>query len=178
MDQFLLSQQQKHQVLERTDHYIELANQKLQLKLPSISVKFDLKGRTSGMFVVTRKQLCIRYNQIIFSAYYADSLKNTVAHEVAHYVVYSMCGSTRVKPHGEEWKQVMALYELEPLVTSRYDVSYLPLRRQQQHAYRCSCMSHQLSTTRHNKVQNRKVVYRCRKCSQPLKLDSHDVITD
>jgi len=172
MKEFSLSQSQKQRVIEQTDHYIELANQQLQLRLSKIQVRFDLKGRSSGMFVVQRDQTYIRYNEIIFSQFYADTLVNTVAHEVAHYVVHSIWGIRKVKPHGKEWKQVMALFGVKPEVTSDYDVSDLPLRRQTQHEYTCGCMSHQLSTTRHNKVQKKKAIYKCRKCLQPLSCTS------
>ncbi|MCW8936178.1 MAG: SprT-like domain-containing protein [Gammaproteobacteria bacterium] len=170
MKQFLLNQSQIKQVEEKTSHYIELANQQLQLNLSNIQIDFDLKGRTSGMFVVSRELIRIRYNQMIFSKYFEDTLINTVAHEVAHYVVHSIWGIKKVKPHGKEWQQVMALFGVKPDVTSNYDVTDLPLRRQKQFKYTCDCMIHQLSTTRHNKVQKKKVIYKCRKCFKSLSI--------
>lgn len=171
MSQFYLNQSQINQVEQQTAHYIELANQQLQLNLSNIPIDFDLKGRTSGMFVVTRDMIRIRYNQIIFSKYFDDTLINTVAHEVAHYVVHSIWGINRVKPHGKEWQQVMAVFGVKPEVTSCYDVSDLPLHRQKQFKYSCGCMIHKLSTTRHNKVQKKKAVYKCRNCLQTLTID-------
>jgi len=168
MHTFNLNPRQIQQVHDKTDYYIQLANKKLSLQLSSIDVKFDLKGRTSGMFVVKHNEVFIRYNEVIFSRYFEDSLENTVAHEVAHYVVHSMHGIRKVKPHGHEWKRVMNLFEVKPEVTSKYDVSALPLHRQKQHDYSCACMTHQLSSTRHNKVQTNKAVYKCRKCQQSL----------
>lgn len=172
MKQFLLTKTQKNQVIHQTRHYIEVANQQHGLSLTDIKIKFDLKGRTSGMFMVRNGLTCIRYNEIIFSHYYGDSLINTVAHEVAHYVVHSIWGLKKVKPHGKEWKRVMVMFDVQPDVTSRYDVSGLPLRRQTQHDYSCGCMTHQLSTTRHNKVQKKKAIYKCRKCQLSLRLSS------
>jgi len=168
MSQFYLNQSQIEQVKDRTASYIELANYHLQLNLSQIHIDFDLKGRTSGMFAVKPDSIRIRYNQIIFSKYFEDALVNTVAHEVAHYVVYSIWGIKKVKPHGKEWKQVMTLFGVKPDVTSNYDVTGLPLHRQKQFNYSCGCMIHQLSTTRHNKVQKKKAVYKCRKCLQSL----------
>jgi len=169
MKPFSLSKLQQQQVIDKTDCFIQLANHKMHLNLPHVLIKFDLKGRASGMFVVRQKELCIRYNEIIFSKYFDDNLLNTVAHEVAHYVVYSKWGVKKVNPHGKEWKQVMNLFNVEAQVTSNYDVSDLPLHRQAQHEYICGCMSHQLSSTRHNKVQKKKVIYKCRKCFQSLR---------
>ncbi len=171
MNNFLLSQSQKQQVIEKTAYYIEQANRQLDLQLTDIFIKFDLKGRASGMFVVKQNEIYIRYNEIIFSQYFDDALINTVTHEVAHYVVHSIWGIKKVKPHGKEWQQIMALFEVKPDVTSDYDISNLPLRRQAQYEYRCDCMSHQLSTTRHNKVQMKKAIYKCRKCMQSLRWD-------
>jgi len=172
MHTFKLSPRQIQQVYDKTDHYIQFANLKLSLQLSDIAVKFDLKGRTSGMFVVKHNEMYIRYNEVIFSRYFEDNLVNTVAHEVAHYVVHGMYGLRKVKPHGQEWKQVMRLFDVKPEVTSQYDVSMLPLHRQKLHNYSCACMTHQLSTTRHNKVQKNRAVYKCRKCLQPLRWKS------
>jgi len=166
---FSLNQSQKNQVIAKTQFYIELASKLLQLQIANIEIMFDLKGRSSGMFVVKKNKPCIRYNEIIFSHYFNDNLENTVAHEVAHYIVYRVHGMRNVKPHGVEWQQVMVLFDVKPEVTSSYDTSALPLRRQAQHRYCCVCMTHQLSTTRHNKVQNNRAIYKCRKCRQSLR---------
>jgi len=170
MSEFFLTVEQKQLVVSRTSQFIAEANKQLKLELEDIPVKFDLKGKSSGMFVVKNKQICIRYNEMIFSAYFEDALINTVAHEVAHYVVFSVWGLKSAKPHGREWKQVMALLGVKAEVTSRYKVDHIPLHQQRRHDYSCACMTHQLSTTRHNKVQSKKAVYNCRKCRQPLRL--------
>jgi len=167
--QYSLSKAQKNFIIDKTDHYVRLANARMGLNLMSIDVLFDLKGKSSGMFVVSRGKACIRYNEIIFSQYYEDSLVNTVAHEVAHYVVYSKWFGKRVKPHGAEWKSVMDLYGVKPEVTSNYDVKDLPLRQQARHEYVCACMIHKLTTTRHNKIKKNVATYHCKKCKQPLR---------
>ena len=170
MSEFSLTAEQKQLVVSRTSQYIADANIQLKLDLEDVPIKFDLKGKSSGMFVVKNKQVYIRYNEMIFSAYFDDALINTVAHEVAHYVVFSVWGLNSVKPHGREWKQVMTLLGVKAEVTSRYNVEHIPLHQQRRHEYSCACMHHLLSTTRHNKVQSSKAVYSCKKCRQPLKL--------
>lgn len=170
MQTFSLTQTQISRVIQQTGYYIAQANEQLSLKLKPIEVRFDLKGRSSGMFVVRGKQVYIRYNEMMFFKFFEDTLVNTVAHEVAHYVVYAMWGIKKVKPHGQEWKQIMAIFNVPAEVTSCYDVADLPLHRQQQHAYECNCMTHQLSTTRHNKVQLKRAVYKCKKCKTVLTL--------
>lgn len=164
-----LNEHQLQSVIDTTHRYIDESNRRLDLKLPYIPVRFDLKGKASGMFVVRRGEKFIRYNEIIFSHYLEDSLLNTTAHEVAHYVVYELYGRRRVKPHGREWKQVMHMLGVRPEVTSRYDLSGLPLRQQQQFLYQCQCRLHQLTATRHNRVQAHRAIYHCRSCLKPLK---------
>ena len=170
MKPFSLTCAQKSHIIDRTQYYIQQANQLMKLELSDIDIVFDLKGKASGMFVVKPSQIYIRYNEIVFSQYFEDAAVNTVAHEVAHYVVFSIFGGRKVKPHGREWKHVMSLFKLKPEVTSRYDVSCLPLKRQKRFSYICGCMTHQLSTTRHNKIQLRKMVYLCRQCRQLLRM--------
>jgi len=167
--QYTLTQDQRLAITDRTQHYIEMANELFALELPAIEVNFDLKGKSSGMFVVRSSCVRIRYNEIIFSQYFDDALVNTVGHEVAHYVVYSIYGLRKTRPHGREWQRVMLLFNLRPEVTSQYDVSQLPLKQQRRHRYTCACMTHELSTTRHYKILRGKMTYHCRKCQQPLK---------
>jgi SprT protein len=171
---FTLSTSQQQQVIDKTDFYIERANQLLNLQLPAIPVKFDLRGKSSGMFVYRRKgwrsQHWIRYNPIIFSQYFEHALQHTVGHEVAHYIAYAVSRGRKIKPHGKEWCEIMALFDLPAEVTSRYDVSELPLRQQRRHRYGCACREHELSTTRHNKILRGTAIYSCQLCHQPLRL--------
>ena len=170
MIDYSLTTAQKQVVTDRTVFYLENANRALGLNLGLIPILFDLKGKASGMFVVGRDKKIIRYNEIIFSKYFEDAVISTTAHEVAHYVNYELHGAKRVKPHGQEWRSLMQLFDVKPEVTSRYDLAGLPLRQQKQHLYQCDCMQHSLSTTRHNRIQASKVSYNCRRCLKPLKL--------
>ena len=167
-----LSDRQKQLIIEKTHHYIDVASSHYNEDFEYIPVYFDLSSRTSGMFVVKGMNKYIRYNPVIFSAYFDDSVINTVAHEVAHYIVYQCYGHTKVRPHGREWKSIMDVFGAKPDVTSQYDLSQLPLRRQQQFTYLCECSEHQLSATRHNRVQRNMAIYSCKKCCKPLKLAS------
>lgn len=170
MTDYSLTAAQKQIVTDRTALYLENANSALGLRLDMIPIRFDLKGKASGMFVVRQNEKIIRYNEIIFSRYFDDAVISTTAHEVAHYVNYELHGVRKVKPHGHEWCTIMQLFDVRPEVTSRYDLTGLPLRQQKQHLYQCDCMQHSLSTTRHNRIMASKVSYNCRRCLKPLKL--------
>ncbi len=170
MHDYTLSTLQKDTVIHRTHTCIDQINQELSLNLEYIPVLFDLKGRASGMFVVKNGTSYIRYNEIIFSRYFEDSLHSTTAHEVAHYACYAQYARKQIKPHGQEWRYFMSLLNVKAEVTSRYDLDGLPLRQQIRHLYACNCMQHSITTTRHNRIQKNRVIYRCKNCYQPLSL--------
>lgn len=171
---FTLSSSQQQLVIDKTGFYIGQANQLLNLQLPAIPIRFDLRGKSSGMFVYRRsgrsRHYWIRYNPIIFSHYFDHALQHTVGHEVAHYIAYANSQGRKIKPHGSEWREIMSLFKLPAEVTSRYDISQLPLRQQRRHRYGCGCREHELSTTRHNKILRGTAVYSCQLCHQPLRL--------
>lgn len=158
----------RQQVRELTRDYISLAQQIYERELHDIPVMFDLKGRAAGMYIAKGSSRVIRYNPYIFSKYYDDNLKTTVPHEVAHYVVDMMYNAHRVRPHGAEWQRVMLAFGAEPKATGRYDLSGIPVRKCQRHRYHCDCSSHEISTTRHNRVLQGKARYYCRKCRTML----------
>ena len=159
-----------HRRLVRTEtrEYIGHASLIYNYEFAEIPVCFDLKGRAAGMYRVHNTDRVIRYNPFIFAKYFADNVTTTVPHEVAHYVVDILYGANRVKPHGPEWREVMLSLGVEPRVTGNYDLSDIPVRRQQRHSYQCACTLHQISTVRHNKILRGKAHYYCRSCKSPL----------
>ncbi len=163
----LLSDDQIAIITQATDSWIDKASALYQLTLPKIDIRFDLRGQTSGMFCRYKKQNFIRYNQAIFVRYFDENIEQTVPHEVAHYVVFHMEGSA-AKPHGKEWRRVMADFGLPAEVTSKLDVSDLKTRRLIRHRYSCGCSDHELTSIRHNRIQAGKRQYGCPKCKQIL----------
>ena len=160
----------ERQVQTSTAECIALAGRIYDQAFPLIPVRFDLNGRAAGMYRVRDNNREIRYNPYIFARYFDDNLATTVPHEVAHYVVDLLYGAARVRPHGIEWQQVMLALGAEPSVTGRYDLSGMPVRRQKRYDYRCACMTHQISTARHNKILRGSAHYHCRKCKSVIKL--------
>ncbi len=133
-----------------------------------IPVRFDLTGRTAGMYRVQRGTRLIRYNPYIFAKYFDDGLEQTVPHEVAHYVTDQLHGLRRVRPHGPEWRAVAHALGASPRATFNYDLSGIPQRQQRLFSYHCGCTEHQLTTRRHNRVHAGERVYLCRRCRSPL----------
>ena len=159
----------EHQVRVKTGEYIRHASRLFGQDLAEIPVLFDLKGRAAGMYRVLNNTRVIRYNPYIFAKYFTDNITTTVPHEVAHYVVDMLYGAGRVKPHGIEWQKVMLSLGAEPSATGNYDLTGIPVRRQQRHAYACACTLHQISTARHNRIVRGKARYYCRKCNTAIR---------
>jgi len=159
---------QQQRVREATHEYIARAGRIYQREFPPIAVAFDLKGRAAGMYRVHNHSRLIRYNPYIFAKYFNDNLASTVPHEVAHYVVDVLYRAGSVRPHGVEWQHVMQSLGAEPQVTGNYDLSGIPIRRQKRYSYRCGCMTHHISSARHNRMVRNRARYYCRRCKSAL----------
>lgn len=137
-------------------------------QVPDPALRFDLRGQAAGQAVWHRKQRpLLRFNLDIARRHPEDFLERTVAHEVAHLVTTACHG--RVRPHGPEWQAVMAhLGIARPTRCHDYALDESEVRRQRRWSYACACSRHELSTTRHNRIQNAGVRYHCRRCGGPL----------
>ena len=154
----------RNEVLHRTEAFIREAEALFCRRFERVPVLFDLKGRSAGMFKILGKQRFIRYNPWIFSKYYEENLRDTVPHEVAHYIVHEVYPRRGTKPHGWQWRDLMARFGADPGVTFDRDLAGVPQRSQRSHRYFCGCQVHEVSTTRHNRVQRRRVRYHCCTC--------------
>ena len=120
-----------------TASYIKVASGLYDQKFQPVPVHFDLRGKCAGMYEVKGSARRIRYNPWLFAKYWEDSLKNTVTHEVAHYLVDCIYGLRRVKPHGKEWKEIMIDFGARPKATGDYDLAGIPTRNYERFAYSC-----------------------------------------
>lgn len=159
---------QQRQVMAMNEHFMCQAEAIFGRRFARVPVLFDLKGRTAGMFKVVGKQCLIRYNPWIFGKYFDENLRDTVAHEVAHYIVHEVYPRRATKPHGFQWKSLMAQFGADPGVTFELDLAGVPQRRQNNHRYQCGCRIHEVSSTRHNRAQRGAARYLCRFCNDSL----------
>tara|TARA_R110000823_G_scaffold291009_5_gene409339 strand:+ start:16806 stop:17324 length:519 start_codon:yes stop_codon:yes gene_type:complete len=159
---------QRLQVLERTEECLQWGEALFGRRFRRIPVLFDLSGTTAGMFKRHGRRCQIRYNPWIFGKYFHENLRDTVPHEVAHYLVHAVYGDRGIKPHGAEWRALMHNFGADPGVTFNLDLRDIPQRRQRTHPYRCGCQEHELSSTRHNRVQRGRGRYQCVKCAGVL----------
>lgn len=161
--------EQQAQVLDKTQATLRLAECEYGRRFPAIPVLFDLRGRCSGMYRVRGNEQVMRFNPHIFAKYFSDNLATTVPHEVAHYVSDCLYGLGNIRPHGDEWRQIMKVFKANDSRTATYDLSGIPTRRQRYFTYCCPCQSHRLSSRRHNKLTRGEVSYHCRQCGDSLR---------
>lgn len=159
---------EQRQVAEMTETYLCHAEAIFSRRFDRVPVLFDLKGRTAGMFKIIGRQRLIRYNPWIFGKYFEENLRDTVPHEVAHFIVHEVYPRRGTRPHGREWRNLMAQFGAHPGVTFDLDLDGVPQRTQRSHRYHCGCQVHEVSSTRHNRVQRRKVHYHCCSCAGRL----------
>jgi SprT protein len=155
-------------VVEAVNGFIRVGESHYGRSFAAVPVLFDLKGKTSGMYRVRGRERVIRFNPWIFAKHYRESLASTVPHEVAHYLTDRVYGLHRIRPHGREWRELMAAFGADARVTSDYSLEGIPRRNSRRYAYRCECRSHELSAIRHNRVQRGQAQYQCRYCGSRL----------
>lgn len=167
-----LESQLQEQVISAAENYMQAAAKHYECDIPMVPVLFNLSGRAAGMYRVRRLQPEIRFNPYIFSKYFGENLKKTVPHEVAHYVVDVLHGARNVKPHGGEWREVMALFGVAPERTHDFNLEGVPQRKQNRVVYYCDCTEYKLSSTRHKRIVSGRAKYACHLCGKLLQINS------
>jgi SprT protein len=150
-----------------TIELLGLASQYFAVELPRPKIRFDLRGQSAGQ-ACTREggNWLIRYNAGLLERHPREFLAQTVAHETAHLVTFSLFGPG-IAPHGREWRTIMALFGAPPQRCHRYNVEGLQTRQLRRYDYRCACSSHRLTSIRHNRIRSGQT-YLCRRCGGPL----------
>lgn len=133
-------------------------------RIPEPTVEFRLRGRTAG-------EACSRtnvtnYNRELLEKYGEEFIQRIVPHEVAHIVAPRLVAG-RIKPHGREWKEVMAFFGAPARASHEFEAPPVPERGR--HRYRCACADpHWLTTRAHRRVRRGTMEYTCRRCREPL----------
>ncbi|MGJ8514092.1 Protein SprT [Carnimonas sp. LMG 33810] len=138
-------------------------------QLPAPQVWGDLRGKSAGQAHFGRGG--VRFNKVLLGEQPRIFINEVVPHEMAHWVVHYGI-SSRVAPHGNEWKTLMvAMFGLPPAVTHRFDTS---AASPAPYLYGCGCRDqhgqsrvHGFSLRRHNSVAKGRR-YFCKGCRQPL----------
>lgn len=137
---------------------------------PVPEVRLDLRGRAAGQWRIRGGIELLRFNPEAFLLDWDAHFPATVAHEVAHSLVYRRHGPGRVRPHGPEWREIMAALGYPPTVTHR---TPLTGRRSRVYIYKCKCRSHRLGPRRHYLVTRQGYRYNCAECGSRLHFHDH-----
>ena len=129
---------------------------------PEPTIKMDLTGASAGGCWAKKK--LIRFNITLMMENKEDFIKNTVPHEVAHYVTDIL--APECKPHGREWKAIMKLFGVLPVIYHNYETTNVR-RVKKPYLYKCSCRDHYLSKLKHKRAMHG-VKYECTHCYEIL----------
>lgn len=149
------------EINDACENYIRMAEKYFGRTFPRPLVKINLRGKAAGQARLDQAEL--RFNRILYEENRDDFIKQTVGHEVAHWIAYCLWGNVRA--HGSQWQQVMQqVFNLPATRLHEYDIS-----RVQGHTYpyRCNCRHYQLSIRRHRAILRGRY-YQCRDCGSVL----------
>jgi len=161
-----LSPGDRDEIVQRVTEFYEIAARRFGCSAHAVPVSFRLRGRAAGQWRLRQGQESLHFNERLFAADPGQHMPDTVAHEVAHSVVYR-CHGRGKRPHGPEWRAVMKYLGFEPRVTHETSPELLA-RILNHHLYRCACRSHALGPRQHQQVHRGKRDYRCRLCGERL----------
>lgn len=157
-------------------HWIARARAVLGLsarQLPRPQMRYDLRGRGAGQTVFSRRRGqpdAVRINARLLADHPREMIDVTVPHEIAHVAIHRCydSGRRRVRPHGPEWKALMAAFGVSD--ETCHNMPAAPVRRLRQFPYVCGCTERVwLTSIRHRRAQNG-TIYCCRRCGQRLAL--------
>jgi SprT protein len=136
-------------------------------RLPTPAVRFDLRGRTAGqaVFAADPRDWHIRLNASLLATHPRAMLAETVPHEVAHVVIHRLYGR-KVKPHGAEWRALMAAFGVP--ATACHTLPAEPVRRLKRYRYRCGCAEPAWLTSIRHRRARAGTLYYCRRCGEKL----------
>lgn len=149
---------------EETDLWLARAVERWPRADGPIRVSFALRGRTGGD--ACARTGTVRYNIDLLHRHGDDFLREIVPHEVAH-LVAARAFPGRKKPHGAEWKAVMAHFGVPARACHRFETT--PSRAGQRFAYKCLCPEpHLLTPVAHRRIRRGIREYHCRRCGFAL----------
>lgn len=128
-------------------------------------IQFDLRGRAAGQWRCIKNKELLRFNPEAFILDWDAHFPATVAHEVAHSIVYRRMGHKKRQPHGPEWRAVMHALGFPARVTHQTPLSG---KRTRAYIYLCSCQEHRLGPRRHFLITQQGYRYHCKQCGDRL----------
>ncbi len=145
---------------------------------PTVDYTLFTRRRAAGLAFGNEHRIAL--NEVLLRENPEPMLRDTVAHEFAHIVVWwrylqqthrSAHEELAVAPpraHGTEWQTVMRyVFHVEPSRCHRFDTSNTGARVQRRWEYRCGCQMHLITTAKHKRAQAG-ARYVCADCNREL----------
>ena len=155
------------EAIQRTREHLARAAAHYGVPAPSVEIRFDLRGQAAGQVRFARGHPpLVRFNAALLRENGERFLSRTVPHEAAHVIAWRLHGGA-IRPHGPEWKEVMAVLGADSSRCHEFTTAHLKTRRLTRYHYHCACREHALTSIRHNRIQAGQT-YRCRACGQTL----------
>lgn len=141
---------------------------------PKVGCTLFSRRRAAGLAFGNEHRIAL--NEVLLRENPEPMLRDTVAHEFAHIVVWwrylelkkSHAAAAAPSAHGVEWQAVMRdLFAVEPSRCHRFDTSNTGARVQRRWEYRCRCQAHLLTTSKHRRAQSG-ARYVCQDCRTEL----------
>lgn len=159
----------------RLDELLERAQSELMIRgsppLPRPNLRFYDHRLDAGRATPPRRPEeagTLEINAAYLVRHPEEMLRETIAHELAHLIVFHLHPHRRQPPHGALWSGIMRdWFCVQPERTHRFDASVTSARRQRRWRYRCACREHALTTIRHNRAESG-ARYLCRTCNGTL----------
>lgn len=111
--------------IETVNHYVDLGNQKFNVKMNYPKVVFDIKGTTAGYACISSNT--IRLNPTLLRQNPEKFLGRTPGHEVAHFFC-RFIHKDQWDKHGPKWKAIMWALGLDATRCHSFNVDTVPTR--------------------------------------------------
>ena len=149
----------------------------LHPEFPKVDCTLFSRRRAAGLAFGYEHRIAL--NEVLLLENPEPMLRDTVAHEFSHIVVWwrylqnkrgASPGSVVAAPsaHGAEWQSVMRyVFDVEPLRCHRFDTTNTGARVQRRWEYRCDCQMHLITTSKHRRALSG-ARYVCADCKREL----------
>lgn len=153
---------------------------------PEVMVNYNLKsaralGTHTMGFVGDGYYHYISLNAELLNTLKEKYIDEVLVHEYAHACVSNYCkptlseimkGKKEPSAHGAEFKKFCKLFGIEGSSTTKIAAGIewdaKKTKKANMWTYACGCMTHELTTVRHNKIRRNEASYTCKRCKTTL----------
>lgn len=131
-----IPQDLQDRVRARVDEYVQMVQQEWShYTIPPIDITYKNSGTNIGLAYCTIHR--VNFNPVLLLENPDLFFDSIIGHEVAHIVAVVIWGN-EIADHGEEWREVMALFGIPPTVRYVVDTSSIK-QRNSVWKHKCKC---------------------------------------